>query len=86
MGKSTIVYKGPYVSNPINYGVFGYRNGSTDGTQIDSGLVSGVPATIQVSGYDSYQFCLFASGVPIAGADFSDGGTQAVTVLFGAGG
>jgi hypothetical protein len=84
MGKSTIVYKGPFVPSPMGYDVYGYQNGSTSANHIASGVVSGVPAKIQVSGYDTYQFVLRASGVAVAGPDFSDGGKQAVTVVFGA--
>ncbi|MDQ3748538.1 MAG: hypothetical protein M3367_05890 [Acidobacteriota bacterium] len=86
MGKSTIVYKGPSNQVQIRYSVSGYKNGNTSGNFVTSGWVDGSSQTIEVSGYDSYQFCLFASGVSVAGPDFSDGDTQAVTVLFGAGG
>lgn len=84
MGKSTIVYKASGSQDYLKYNVLGYKDGSDSGTIVTSGAVGSAPQTIVVSGFDSYQFQLLVSGLSITGTDFSDGGKQAVTVVFGA--
>lgn len=86
MGKSTIVYRGPSNQPPIDYLIWGFRGENPSGFFIASGTtVSGSPVTIQVSGFDTYQFCLYTSGVVLLGTPFyDDNPATQVIVLFGA--
>ncbi len=82
MGKSTIVYKGPDLGQ-TPYAVFGFNGGSTSGTLVASGLTSSGMARVVVSGYDEYNFTLFASGRTVPGTSFNGTTNQIATIIFG---
>ncbi len=89
MGKSTIVYKGPsFDRNEIRYGVLGYNDGNPAGVTVASGntLYSGGQTQIEVSGYDSYQFALYCSGLEIDTNNFNGGTNTQIILLFSANG